>query len=576
MRFWLCLVFFSVLMFPAAEARIRRYRWEVKYEYKSPDCFQKMVITINGQSPGPTILAEEGDTVIVELTNSLLTENVAIHWHGIRQIGTPWFDGTEGVTQCPILPGDTFTYEYKVDRYYFQLSDDIILWCMQPGTYLYHAHYGMQREAGLYGSIRVSVARGKTEPFSYDHDRSIILTDWYHNTTYEQALGLSSNPFDWVGEPQSLLIQGKGRYNCSLVSSPYVCNAASPQCSPYVLTVVPGKTYRLRVSSLTSLSALSFQIEGHNMTVVEADGHFVEPFVIKNLFIYSGETYSVLVKADQDPSRNYRVTTRCGRGTTHHSSGLAIFNYYPNHPKKSLQQPHHGPLWNDVEPRLNQSRAIKAHHDYIVPPPHTSDRVIVFLNTQNKINGYVRWSVNNVSFNLPHTPYLIALKENITGAFDPTPPPNGYDFVNYDIYNVANNTNATSSNSIYRLQFNTTVDIILQNANTMNKNNSETHPWHLHGHNFWVLGYGEGKFDNFSDPIKYNLIDPIMKNTTLLILMDGRLKVSIDNLYWAFHCHIESHFYLGMGVVLKKEGVERVGKLPSSIMGCGKAKGLRW
>lgn len=73
---------------------------------------------------------------------------------------------------------------------------------MQPGSYLYHAHYGMQREAGLYGSIRVAVGRGKTEPFSYDYDRSIILTDWYHNTTYEQALGLSSKPFDWVGEPQ--------------------------------------------------------------------------------------------------------------------------------------------------------------------------------------------------------------------------------------------------------------------------------------------------------------------------------------------------------------------------------------
>ena len=231
------------------------------------------------------------------------------------------------------------------------------------------------------------------------------------------------------------------------------------------------------------------------MTVVEADGHFVEPFVIKNLFIYSGETYSVLVKADQDPSRNYWVTTSVvSRNNTVTPLGLAILNYYPNHPKKSPPTvPPVGPLWNDVEPRLNQSRAIKAHHDYIVPPPHTSDRVIVFLNTQNKINGYVRWSVNNGSFNFPHTPYLIALKENITGAFDPTPPPNGYDFVNYDIYNVANNTNATSSNSIYRLQFNTTVDIILQNANTVNTNNSETHPWHLHGHNFWVLGYGEGK-----------------------------------------------------------------------------------
>lgn len=32
------------------------------------------------------------------------------------QIGTPWFDGTEGVTQCPVLPGDTFIYQFVVDR----------------------------------------------------------------------------------------------------------------------------------------------------------------------------------------------------------------------------------------------------------------------------------------------------------------------------------------------------------------------------------------------------------------------------------------------------------------------------
>ena len=68
------------------EARIRRYKWEVKYEYRSPDCFKKLVITINGQTPGPTIRAQQNDTIIVELTNSLVTENVAIHWHGIRQV----------------------------------------------------------------------------------------------------------------------------------------------------------------------------------------------------------------------------------------------------------------------------------------------------------------------------------------------------------------------------------------------------------------------------------------------------------------------------------------------------------
>ncbi|XP_058085214.1 L-ascorbate oxidase-like [Magnolia sinica] len=559
--------FFISLTTPTVDAKIRRYKWEVQYQFKAPDCYTKLAIAINGKTPGPTILAQQGDTIIVELKNSLLTENVAIHWHGIRQIGTPWSDGTEGVSQCPITPGDTFVYKFVVDR---------------PGTYLYHAHYGMQREAGLYGSIRVSVPDGETEPFTYDYDRSIILTDWWHKSTYEQVTGLSSIPFQWVNEPESLLIQGKGRFNCSLVTpsssnSAAICNTSNPECGPYVLTVVPGKTYRLRIGSLTSLSALNFGIEGHNMTVVEADGHYVEPFVVKYLNIYSGETYSVLVKADQNPSRNYWAATNVVSRRPDTPTGLAIFNYYPNHPRKlPTTTPPTGPLWNDTNVRVAQSLMIKSHKGYIHQPPLTSDRVMILLNTQNRINGFVRWSINNVSFTLPHTPYLVALKENLTNAFDQTPPPETYDYANYDIYSVAPNTNATSSNSIYRLKFNSTVDIILQNANTMNPNNSETHPWHLHGHDFWVLGYGNGVFDPVNDPKKYNLVDPIMKNTVPVHPYGWTaLRFRADNPgVWAFHCHIEAHFFLGMGVVFE-EGVEKVGKLPSSIMGCGETKGLK-
>ncbi|KAK6922973.1 Multicopper oxidase, N-terminal [Dillenia turbinata] len=531
---------------PTADARIRHYKFDVKYEYRSPDCYQKLVITVNGLSPGPTIVAQQGDTVIVDVTNDLGTENLAIHWHGIRQRGTPWSDGTEGVTQCPILPGETFTYKFVVDR---------------AGTYLYHAHYGMQREAGLYGMIRVALPDGVSEPFPYDYDRSIILNDWYHKSTYEQAAGLSSIPFGWVGEPQSLLIHGRGRFDCSsLGTGSGVCNSTNPECSPYVMTIVPGKTYRLR---------------GHNLTVVEADGHYVEPFTVKNLFIYSGETYSVLVKANQDPSRNYWITSNVVSRKPATPTGLGVFNYYPNHPRRRPPTvPTSGPVWNDTAPRLAQSLGIKAEQGYIHSPPLTSDRVMVFLNTQNKINGYFHWSINNVSYTLPQTPYLIALKKGLHNAFNQTPPPDGYGFLNYDIFKVQNNTNATSSNSIYRLKFNTTIDIILQNANTMTPNNSETHPWHLHGHDFWVLGYGEGKFDIKNDPKKYNLINPIMKNTVPVHPYSWTaLRFQSDNPgVWAFHCHIESHFYMGMGVVFE-EGIEKVGKLPSSIMGCGATKG---
>lgn len=553
-------VFVALLSVTSAEARIRRFKWDVRYEYRSPDCYQKLVITINGRTPGPTITAQQGDTVIVELKNSLLTENVAIHWHGIRQIGTPWFDGTEGVTQCPIQPGETFTYQFIVDR---------------PGTYMYHAHYGMQREAGLYGSIRVSLPDGESEPFSYDYDRSIILNDWFHRSTYEQSAGLSSIPFVWVGEPQSLLIQGRGSFNCSTPGiAAGLCNATNPQCSPYVITVVPGKTYRLRIGSLTALSALSFEIEGHNMTVVEADGHYVDPFVVKNLFIYSGETYSVLVTANQDPSRNYWATSAVVSRNRTTPNGLAIFNYYPNHPRRSppTVSPS-GPRWNNTASRVAQSVAIKAHPRFVHPPPQTSDRVIVMLNTQNQVNGYMRWSVNNVSFTHPHTPYLIALKHKLHHAFEQTSPPETYDVANYDIYNNASNPNATTSNSIYRLRFNSTVDLILQNANMIAPNNSETHPWHLHGHDFWVMGYGEGKFDAVNDPKNYNLVNPIMKNTVPVHRYGWTaLRFRADNPgVWAFHCHIESHFYMGMGLVLE-EGIEKVGNLPSSIMGCGDSK----
>ncbi|CAO2830687.1 unnamed protein product [Amaranthus hypochondriacus] len=564
----LTIIILSLMSF-TVEAKIRHYKWDVKYEFKSPDCYKKLVITINGMFPGPTITAQQGDTIVVDVTNSLGTENLSIHWHGIRQIGTPWYDGTEGVSQCPIVPGDTFTYKFVVDR---------------AGTYLYHAHYGMQREEGLNGIIHVSVPNGQSEPFAYDFDESLLLTDWYHKSAQEHATGLASIPFVWVNEPESLLIQGRGRFNCSLVNTSSEigqCNVTSPDCSPYVLTVVPGKLYRLRIASLTSLSALNFEIQGHNMTVVEADGHYVEPFEVKNLFIYSGETYSVIVKTNQDPSKNYWITTNVVSRMPKTPTGLAIFNYNPNPPLQNPPTvPTKGPIWNNTAPRLAQSLAIKARDGFIEPPPANPDRLIMLLNTQKKVNGYIKWAINNVSFTFPTTPYLIALKENklrnkLHRVFDQRPPPTGYDWQNYDIRVPPPNLNATTSNSLYHLEFNTTIDIVLQNANMINPNNSETHPWHLHGHDFWVLGYGEGKFDPFNDPKKYNLVNPILKNTVPLHPYGWTaIRFKSDNPgVWLFHCHLDSHFSMGMGIVFE-EGIERVGKLPTSIMGCGLSKGL--
>ncbi|CAM0952255.1 unnamed protein product [Alopecurus aequalis] len=558
----LCFCLGSSLLQAVANAKEVYYEWDIEYQKKSPDCFEKLAVTVNGEAPGPTIHATQGDTVVVTVHNKLWTENTAIHWHGIRQIGTPWADGVSGVTQCPIPPGETFTYRFVVDR---------------AGTYMYHAHYSMQRVAGLNGMIVVTVPEGVREPFRYDDEHTVLLEDWWHQSVYDQATGLSAKPFVFVGEPQSLLINGRGMFNCSkLPTVTGVCNNSRPDCAlPTLFTMVPGKTYLLRIGSLTSLTALSFEIEGHSMTVVEADGHYVRPFVVRNLFIYSGETYSVLVKADQDPRRNYWAVSKIvGRNTTT-PSGKAIVSYAGNDPQRTPPTaPPTGPSWNNTAIRVEQSKAIVAHPGYVVPAPARADRTLLLLNTQNNIDGHIKWTINGVSLQFPATPYLVSMKHGLTDAYDQRPPLDTYDHTGHDISAPAT-TNGTVGSPVYRLAFDSVVDIVLQNSNGLN-NKTETHPWHLHGHDFWVLGHGDGKFNPASDAWRLlNVKDPIMKNTVPLH-PDGwtALRFHANNPgVWLFHCHIEAHVFMGMGVVFE-EGVERVSRLPPSIMGCGRSKGL--
>jgi hypothetical protein len=71
---------------------------------------------VNNQWPWPTLNANVGDNVVVNLHNLLGNETAGIHWHGQSQIGTGTMDGPSGVTQCSIPPGASFTYNFTVWR----------------------------------------------------------------------------------------------------------------------------------------------------------------------------------------------------------------------------------------------------------------------------------------------------------------------------------------------------------------------------------------------------------------------------------------------------------------------------
>ncbi|URE49233.1 L-ascorbate oxidase [Musa troglodytarum] len=547
----------SALLPAASASKTRHFKWEVGYIYASPDCNEKILMGINGQFPGPTIRAKAGDTIHVELKNTLHTEGVVIHWHGIRQFGTPWADGTASISQCAIDPEETFVYRFRVEK---------------AGTYFYHGHYGMQRAAGLYGSLIVDAADGEEEPFRYDGEFNLLLSDWYHQSIYDQMVGLSSNPLRWIGEPQTLLINGRGQYNCSLAAHPVegsnACRPTSKDCAPVVLRVLPNKTYRLRIASTTSLSSLNLAIGNHKMVVVEADGNHVEPFTVGDIDIYSGESYSVLVTTDQNPSSNYWLSVGVRGRKPKTSPALAIVNYRPNSPSKLPESgPPMAPEWNDYNHSKSFSYRILARRG-APKPPQSADRRIVLLNTQNKIDGYTKWSINNVSLALPPTPYLGSMRYRLKNAFDAGMPPENFP-PSYDVMRPPPNPNSTQSSNAYVIGLNSTVDVILQNANALAVNVSEIHPWHLHGHEFWVVGYGDGRFGE-KEVARFNLKNPPLRNTVVIFPYGWTaIRFVADNPgVWAFHCHIEPHLHMGMGVIFA-EGVEHVGKIPREALACG-------
>ncbi|CAN0923212.1 L-ascorbate oxidase [Linum grandiflorum] len=543
--------------------KTRHFKWDVEYMFWSPDGQEHTVMGINGQFPGPTIRAKAGDIIHVDLTNKLHTEGVVIHWHGIRQQGTPWADGTASISQCAIAPGETFPYRFTVDK---------------AGTYFYHGHYGMQRSAGLYGSLIVEAGDkvGEKDPFHYDGEFNFLLSDWWHKSVHDQEVGLSSLPFRWIQEPDTLLINGRGQYNCSLATKYNQLSASLPQCklrgseqwAPNVLKVLPNKTYRLRIASTTSLASLNLAIGGHKMVVVEADGNHVTPFSTNDIDIYSGESYSVLFTTNQNPSTNYWISIGVRGRRPQTPQALALLNYLPNSASKfPISPPPITPRWDDYAHSKSFTTKILALMGS-PKPPVKSHRRIQLLNTQSRLNGFTKWSINNISLTLPATPYIGSMKHNLKSAFDQTPPPDTFP-QNYDVSSPPVNANTTTGNGVYVMEFGSTVDVILQNANALSANVSEIHPWHLHGHDFWVLGYGEGKFDD-GKAAKLNLKNPPLRNTAVIFPYGWTaLRFVADNPgVWAFHCHIEPHLHMGMGVVFA-EGVDRIGDVPKEALACG-------
>ncbi|MFQ5621545.1 MAG: multicopper oxidase family protein [Candidatus Nanoarchaeia archaeon] len=220
----------------------------------------------NRQVPGPEFRVQEGDRVRVHFTNKHTKEHT-IHWHGIH-VPTE-MDGVPGISQEPVKPNETFTYEFIAGP---------------SGTHMYHCHVDTDHhmDMGMYGAF---IIEDKDEDLTkYDTEITWVLSEF--NTKHNPALHK-----EWESEYFSKHFQYKVDYDHYLING-----KAFPATTP--ISVKEGDLVKLRMIH-AGKTPKSFHIHGHSFKVTHKDGFPVEnPQEMDTLPILPGERYDLEIKAN--------------------------------------------------------------------------------------------------------------------------------------------------------------------------------------------------------------------------------------------------------------------------------------
>ncbi|KAL8929073.1 MAG: hypothetical protein Q9172_000616 [Xanthocarpia lactea] len=473
----------------------------------------------NKQYPGPWIQACWGDTLEITVKNNLSFNGTTIHWHGLRQLESLEMDGVNGVTQCPIAPGESYTYRFRAIQY---------------GTSWYHSHYSLQYGDGMVGPLTIHGPHSS----NYDEPKDpILMTDWNHRSGFQDFY------IELEGRPppmDSILLNGQGSYA-----------GGGHQGYKYRTHFKRGRKYLLRLINTSVATTFVFAIDNHKITVMSSDFVPIHPYVTDHVVVGIGQRYHVVVEAnpknpDGTPNHSEAFWMRtipspgCESfqegGTPNGRQGIVYYKQgstaYP------LTAPGNYSLACRDEP-FEKLRPVLAE-GWVVPKPGPLDQPnddLFHTGVDPPVPGqgrplpsdmFVRWAIGPKALFVNFSDPTILNLEN--KEWDP-------DYVVIP-------KNIPEGNWIYMIIFGNTTSIPSMARRTI----PAAHPIHLHGHDFALLQQSTEPFD----PALFNpKLDNPPRRDVVLLPANGFVAIAFktDNPgAWLIHCHIAWHASSGLAM----------------------------
>ncbi|KAF2205521.1 hypothetical protein GQ43DRAFT_362220, partial [Delitschia confertaspora ATCC 74209] len=434
------------------------------------------------------------------------------HWHGIRQLGSNDMDGVNGVTQCPIAVGDTFTYKFNLTQY---------------GHSWYHSHYSMQYGEGVAGPLLIHGPNS----MNWDEEWSpILINDWLHGNSYvelgKELIGNLIDPGLPVGD--SILVNGTGRFE--------------GKGKLFERKFEAGKKYLIRIINASVGMHFNFAIDNHLLNVISTDFVPIKPYNTTSLSVGIGQRYSVVVEAKPDtPSSNGRYWMRtefsqglCTTGvkgaSTQDLQRTGIISYSDSTSTEDPNTSRH----RDMKTGCDDESQTHVHEPLlrwqVTEPQNDVSRNTYSAGLENneKFHGFFRWDIMDTPMWLNFSNPTILNLDNTTWSPE-------YAVVDYNYHD--------EKKFVYM--------VITSGGGSRLGDKTKTalpHPMHLHGHDFAIIGQSSQTWDPVESPKNFHFDNPPRRDVAMLPA-GGYLAIAFkpDNPgAWVLHCHIAWHASSGM------------------------------